>query len=658
MKNKKPIKIDRKDFDRVLLTDLLPYETPVIFSNRHFYERIKNDKLKNSFIKEMFKKSKEPSIPYTYHASRGDLGVRELSVIHPRYQIELVGFYSKYYSMILDRCSLSTFSLRSPTRVASRFYERELLKDLDELISDEVDHEENGVSPQSRFSTSFFTYRKYNRLFQFFDSNEFLDIEKKFSRYLSLDVSKCFYNIYTHSIGWAVKDKKFSKSNSTTWSFENKFDVLMRNCNSGETNGILVGPEVSRIFSEIIFQRIDSNVKEKLENQSGARSTTDYIVKRYIDDIYIFTNSPQIEESIRALYQAELSKYKLYLNKSKNKQLKRPFYTNISSSKDTLFYKTDAFFDCALVPVGNGAKILNKNVNFRNLTSTLIAGYKDAASLNGVGYSNISGIFLGIIRKRVLGFSKQMACIIDRDEEYNAISYFYLELIRLIYFVLATDLKSRNVDLAYQSLILLYENLSSYAPVLRQVFTRSTEEGFVDIFLSETNSKNLEENRLEFISSLIVISYISPFFEIPEDSLMSFWEISKTHQRGNFSDSFPYFEAVVLLFYIKERPQFSSLKHSLRTDLEMSIRSDGLAHTTSTFMAFLDFSACPYLDKEAKKSLIEAAWLSIHNIPPKDAAKLQSILTALEEFPWFIDWNTEVLDIRKALFRKELQSVY
>ena len=119
--------------------------------------------------------------------------------------------------------------------------------------------------------------------------------------------------------------------------------------------------------------------------------------------------------------------------------------------------------------------------NFRSLTASLIAGYKDAASLSGVGYSNISGIFLGIIRKRILGFSKSLTCNLVRDDDYNAISAFYLELIRLIYFVLATDTKSRNVDLAFQSLILLYENVKWYDPVLNQVFSRTAEDGFVGV---------------------------------------------------------------------------------------------------------------------------------------------------------------------------------
>lgn len=34
--------IKRSDYDRVLITETLPYETPIIFSNNGLYDRIKN----------------------------------------------------------------------------------------------------------------------------------------------------------------------------------------------------------------------------------------------------------------------------------------------------------------------------------------------------------------------------------------------------------------------------------------------------------------------------------------------------------------------------------------------------------------------------------------------------------------------------------------
>ena len=135
----------------------------------------------------------------------------------------------------------------------------------------------------------------------------------------------------------------------------------MRNCNFGETNGILVGPEISRIFSEIIFQRIDANVKGRLTENYNLHSEEDFVVRRYIDDIYIFSNNQSAEDTVKDQYEVELSKYKLYLNQAKHVNLQRPFYTNISSAKDSLFVKSDAFFDAVLVKLEPNGNIVRKN---------------------------------------------------------------------------------------------------------------------------------------------------------------------------------------------------------------------------------------------------------------------------------------------------------
>ena len=84
-----------------------------------------------------------------------------------------------------------------------------------------------------------------------------------------MDVSKCFDSIYTHSLSWACKDKKFVKKNlDISSSFADVFDELMQRSNYKETNGILIGPEVSRVFAEIIFQEIDSLMFSELKNNS------------------------------------------------------------------------------------------------------------------------------------------------------------------------------------------------------------------------------------------------------------------------------------------------------------------------------------------------------------------------------------------------------
>ncbi|TQX08368.1 RNA-directed DNA polymerase, partial [Clostridioides difficile] len=112
---------------------------------------------------------------------------------------------------------------------------------------------------------SYFSYNRYTRLHKFFNSMEFINLEKKFDVFCSIDVAKCFDSIYTHSITWAVKNKEFSKQNRHVKnSFGTIFDRLMQSINYNETAGILIGPEVSRIFSEVLFQDIDREIENLL----------------------------------------------------------------------------------------------------------------------------------------------------------------------------------------------------------------------------------------------------------------------------------------------------------------------------------------------------------------------------------------------------------
>ena len=50
------------------------------------------------------------------------------------------------------------------------------------------------------------------------------------------------------------------------------FDNLMQSVNARETNGIVIGPEFSRIFAEIILQYIDQKVEQELLGKDLVRN--------------------------------------------------------------------------------------------------------------------------------------------------------------------------------------------------------------------------------------------------------------------------------------------------------------------------------------------------------------------------------------------------
>ena len=288
--------IKHSDFDRVLITETLPYETPIIFSNEGLYNRIKNFESSSEFEQKLIKSlvfGDNPSLPYhstkpyLYKIRKNALEYRRLALLHPLSQWKLRIFYEDYNKLILYFCNISPASIRAPKAVASSFFSKSSWENIYKYKTASLTSE--AIDGWTKHTPSFFSYIGYDRLYKFFKSNDYFSLEKKYQVQMTLDVSKCFDSIYTHSIAWATKDKEFIKSyiKHKCSSFGDDFDAVIRHGNDNETNGIPIGPEVSRLFSEIIFQKIDQQVIKNL-SKIGLNFNTDYVFRRYVDDVYIF----------------------------------------------------------------------------------------------------------------------------------------------------------------------------------------------------------------------------------------------------------------------------------------------------------------------------------------------------------------------------------
>ena len=132
----KKIKIDKDDQYRVLLTDVLPYETPLFFSNEGFYKYCRSaSNGAPEFLKSILgggggakpipAVKRLMTIPYKYDIRKGTLGARTISVIHPAVQLRIVELYAEFSHVLLHLCHRSNFSLRYPDSVASLFYGKE-----------------------------------------------------------------------------------------------------------------------------------------------------------------------------------------------------------------------------------------------------------------------------------------------------------------------------------------------------------------------------------------------------------------------------------------------------------------------------------------------------------------------------------------------------
>ncbi|WP_385965902.1 RNA-directed DNA polymerase [Tianweitania populi] len=138
-----------------------------------------------------------------------------------------------------------------------------------------------------------------------------VNLSSRREEYVAADVRAFFHSIYTHAIPWAIHGKSFAKRNRTPTHYGNLIDLLCRNAQDGQTLGLPVGPDTSRLIAEVVASAIDETIEQRLG--LGARDAS-----RYIDDYTLSSpNGADGEELLAALRQS-VALFELELNSGKS----------------------------------------------------------------------------------------------------------------------------------------------------------------------------------------------------------------------------------------------------------------------------------------------------------------------------------------------------
>lgn len=285
--------------------------------------------------------------PYKFHARRNNGKLREITVPHPISMLGMTYFFDKYRDSILYFTNRSSYSIRHPYRTA-RIQARR-----DNAFRRTLDQEDYGLEQfglEYDIVTSYFTYKRYNNINRFYSSPEFRSCERKYPLLMRADVSKCFDSIYTHTIAWVSNGRTASKKEKhdlTNATFGGSFDRYMQYLNYSETSGIVIGPEFSRIFAEIILQEIDVRVERDLD-KSDLMLGRDYEIMRYVDDYFIFLADPKNSERVSDILSKHLAHFKLHLNDQKQEHLETPLKSHMSIAKLTVREKLRSRTQCEI----------------------------------------------------------------------------------------------------------------------------------------------------------------------------------------------------------------------------------------------------------------------------------------------------------------------
>jgi len=130
---------------------------------------------------------------------------------------------------------------------------------------------------------------------------------------LQTDVLSFYHSIYTHAVPWAIHGKAAAKANRNSRDlsvYGNRLDSLLRSCQDGQTVGIPVGPDTSRLISELMLCAVEDMItKNPATKISGGF--------RYVDDFFFCFDSLADAETTLAILREACLHFDLQLNAAK-----------------------------------------------------------------------------------------------------------------------------------------------------------------------------------------------------------------------------------------------------------------------------------------------------------------------------------------------------
>ncbi|MCO5234358.1 MAG: RNA-directed DNA polymerase [Chitinophagales bacterium] len=656
---KKKLTINKDDKARILLTELLPYEVPMLFSNEGFYQLVSTKKVIPFFkrINELAQAKKDAKgrrygIPFNYEIRKNIEGdTRALSIIHPYCQINFIELYEKYDSLMLHLCSKNPDSLRKISKVAKFIYSPEFVFPEDAHKDAELEVEPEVLDVETQYLQSYFTYYPYDLIYKFYERQMFTRLEQRFNYMMEFDISKCFYHIYTHSITWAVKDKESAKRNAAEDSFENTFDKLMQLANYNETNGIVVGPEISRIFAEIILQQVDLNVLKRLEERQ-CKYGVDFEVRRYVDDYFVFSNDPKILETVKKEFQKELGFYKLYLNPSKSDIKTPPFITNVTVGKrelqELLVSRYNSFFETKEKTIEGSekkelVKVLTRIRQPYSISQKFIKDFQCIVKRNNLTYDILSKDIIRFFKRKFTKILKEGE--LEKDKE--VVENLFITLFDILFYAYSLNINSNTTFKLAQIIVLACKYLENQKADLKHtVYSKISKEADFVLTNFYRKSKTTETN-IEILNLILALKKLDESYALSVKKLKELFGIDKKEGLKSLN----YFHIITLLYYIENKAIYSELLSEIENLVENRFQDDEDPFSKSELtMLFFDYINCPFVSDKSKRSILRSSKYATANL----ADKIKEIT---EIGIWFMNWDTEI-DLERVLKKKEWGSSY
>ena len=539
---------------------------------------------------------------------------------------------------------------------------------------------------------TYFSYKKYSNIYKFYEDYRYQRAEKKFKHLIKFDLQSCFDSIYTHTISWATAggaDKvKVLPGYHGSW-VGDAFDNLMQSVNARETNGIVIGPEFSRIFAEIILQYIDQKVEQELLKEKLCQKSN-YECYRYVDDYFLFYN----DEQDRSLFMESLTKwlkeFKLQISPSKTEEFERPFITKVTIAKQRIEHLFSNIFSTPLweevesnldVEKEDDAEdensdkdreILDKKLNIYLPANRVNAQIKAIVRECGIEYRDIANYLLEKMSQRLdaflnryeMGFKKYERLMskekANKDEVellaqgvQRKLTSFLVSLIDVVFFVFNSN-RQVNTTLKLQKIIntiVIYAKRHGdfktnpevrFQTISKDIIFKKIQDE-IALVLSTTDS---HRNTLhESLYLLILAKELGSAYLFTPEVIKSF--IDKSDLQYNL------FACIILMYYYANHKCYDTQKTSLKEEILKKYRLVAEAErkrNSELTILTADMMTCPFVDDAYKQELLTLMGITemkVHRMILRFAKKQKYIFTR---------WT--MFNLNKELQAKISQEVY
>lgn len=700
----KKFKINRRQRFRAVKSEVLPYELPIIYSNKGYNDFLQRYRVtfsedrtmvspikerwlqellsllngltsepKTSYIYKVFKKQKvQPNDfePKNIEHVLDQVKIRHrlLTIPHPYYQFKVSCLYHRYSDYILYLSGRSKFSIRYPYKVGS-FQAK--IKDI----------QPKKVKRQERLEDEeqlkhYFAYKRYQNINGFYNDYKYQHAEKKFKYLIRTDLERCFDSISPEKMYQAVYGCGLTETDK---GFAAEFVQLQKDMFAGclrdvdgqevldreSKRGIPIGPEFSRIFAEIIIQGIDGKLEAKLLDQSKYFGK-DYEFYRYVDDGFFFCNDLNLAQSFLKQYTEILAKWGLGINPNKIKTYyERPFLDELTIAKRRLILLVESMFTNRLETIHGVLKMSHddyRDVPFFMESKYYIRDLQSIVKECKCPYSDITANLLSLVHNK-LGkevfmpftkiyleyFSAHETDNIDAEgiNIYNRYEKGFInfckELVSFLFFVFACDTRMSTSVKVMQIIIDLLDYVDGTVTVKSKNvkhFSYSLSYQLKKHICDELREMLITDSKIGIEKANLLLLY----HRMPDELCLS---QEKAESLIHIDEQMDFLTLFTLEHLIGRKYGDSSLQNFIREWIVLKLSHISNRNSAEYIYTLVNALSCPYFDGRFKYKICQGTGLHHARYMSLYSTRYAKI---------FIDWRSNKL--LTMLKEKANSSVY